>query len=379
MKKIGVLTTHPIQYQAPMHKKLDDMYDLDVYFSHNESKQEKKKSAFGVEFEWPKEILEGYSYSYLKNIAKNKSVSTFFGCNTPEIIKKIKENKYDAFIVHGWYTLSYWQAILACNYYHIPIMVRTDSTLNEFRPYFVKLLKKIFYRLLINRFDAFLSVGIKNKEYLIYYGADTERIFFSPHFVDATYFTPENIDNISRKKVIRLLFVGSLINIKRPLDIIYAASKLKNQDINLEINYVGSGNLTDKIVQEAKACQVQVNMIGFLNQNELIKEYMSNDIFILPSQEESWGLVVNEAMMVGIPVIATTGVGCAADLIVEGVTGELYNSGDIDQLARKISKISNNSNDYKQEDILKHIKTYSVDNCIVGVSEAVNVLSNNFK
>jgi hypothetical protein len=163
MIKIGILSTHPIQYQSPFHKRLSQIYDVDVYFSHEEKPIDRKKSVFGVEFEWPKEILDGFKSYFLDNHSNNRSVNTFFGTSTPEIIKLIKNSKYDLFIVHGWYTYSYWQAILACKFYKVPILVRNDSTLNEYRNWYVLFLKKIFYRFLMNSFDGFLTVG-KNTE-----------------------------------------------------------------------------------------------------------------------------------------------------------------------------------------------------------------------
>src|SRR5262249_54707414 len=157
------------------------------------------------------------------------NVSDYWGCDTPEIADVIAGERYDAFLVHGWYNRSYWQAIRACWRTGTPLMVRGDSQLPTPRGPLRRFLKRLLYRRFIPRFDAYLVVGQRSREYYRAYGADLERMYFVPHFVDNSYFARAAADLLPRRAELRprwgldsdavvYLFVGKFVTKKRPLD-----------------------------------------------------------------------------------------------------------------------------------------------------------------
>src|SRR4051794_11061050 len=127
--RLGVLTSHAVQYQAPWFRALAQALDLDVYFAHRQSAEEQARAGFGVAFEWDLDLLSGYRSQYLKNVAPQPDVNRYAGCDTPEISDIIRQGKFDAFIVVGWYLKSHWQAIRACRSAGVPVLVRGDSQL----------------------------------------------------------------------------------------------------------------------------------------------------------------------------------------------------------------------------------------------------------
>ena len=187
--RLGVLATHPIQYHAPLYRALAKRIDLEVYFAHQQTAQGQAKAGFGVAFEWDVPLLDGYSYQFLTNRAKNPDVSTFAGCNTPEVADIIARERFDAFLVNGWYNRSFWQAMRACWRTGTPLLVRGDSQLHTPRSSAKRLVKEVVYRAFIPRFDGYLVVGQRAKEYYLNYGARPERIHFVPHFVDNAFFS----------------------------------------------------------------------------------------------------------------------------------------------------------------------------------------------
>ena len=106
----------------------------------------------------------------------------FFGCDTPEIGAIIRENSFDVFVIFGWFLKSFWQAARACRQRGIPILVRGDSQLNTDRSSLKRAVKRITHRNALRQFDGFLSVGERNREYLMHYGISEERIFLRPAF-----------------------------------------------------------------------------------------------------------------------------------------------------------------------------------------------------
>jgi glycosyltransferase involved in cell wall biosynthesis len=114
---------------------------------------------------------------------------------------------------------------------------------------------------------------------------------------------------------------------------------LKARGIVVKLLIAGSGDLTEMLKEQAESLGVVVQFTGFLNQSEMWKAYLPADAFVLPSTSaETWGLVTNEAMLFGLPVIVSSQVGCAEDLVIEGKTGLTFNGG-AEELADAMIKL----------------------------------------
>lgn len=384
--RLGVLASHPIQYQAPLFRSLALHFDLAVYFAHRQTAEGQAQAGYGVTFDWDIDLLSGYSSQFLNNRANHPNVFSFGGCDTPEISEIIRAGKFDAFIVTGWYLKCYWQAIRACRRYGVPVLVRGDSQLGTQRSWLKRAGKKILYRWIMRQFDGFLYVGQRNLEYLRHYGARLDRCFFSPHFVDNEWFrsmsamTPEQRNEL--RQLMRaqpgefiLLSVGRLVEMKRPFDLLKAARILKDQGGRIRLVYVGAGSLESEIQQQARSLDVQVTMTGFKNQTELPRNYAVADLLILSSSSETWGLVVNEAMACGIPAVVSDAAGCVPDLIDEGVTGSSYPVGDVKALAVAIQKmLVRCGTDETKRALTARLERYSVQQATSGILSALETI-----
>ncbi|MDU6365065.1 MAG: glycosyltransferase family 4 protein [Clostridium sp.] len=133
-----------------------------------------------------------------------------------------------------------------------------------------------------------------------------------------------------------LMYTGRLIDIKNLDSIIRAISTLKKLDITLVV--VGGGDLEDRLNQLAAELNIKIIITGFIsNQEELFKHYFLADAFILSSLYEPWGLVVNEAMFAGLPVIVSSICGCSLDLVKNN--GYIINPYDLDDIKNKINRL----------------------------------------
>lgn len=336
--RIGYLVSHPIQYLAPLFRELARQSDLTVFYAHRQTAAGQADAGFGVAFDWDVDLLSGYESRFLVNVARQPSTDRYFGCDTPGIAEEIERGRFDAFVVPGWALRSYWQAVQACRRYGVPVLVRGDSQLGRQRRRTVRLAKEVVFPWLLRRFDGFLYVGQRNRNYLEHYGVPADRLFFSPHCVDNDAFAaasararaaaPPRPPGARR----RLLFVGKLIDRKRPADVIRAAARIADPPI--EVIFAGAGELESSLQEVAVDAGVVATFLGFQNQSGLPQVYASADVLILPSDGlETWGLVVNEAMACSIPAIVSDAVGCGPDLIEPGRTGAVFPLGDLDALA----------------------------------------------
>lgn len=393
--RIGILTSHPIQYQAPWFRALARKADVKVFFAHRQTPEEQGRAGFGVAFEWDVDLLSGYEHQFLKNVSSNPGTGTFRGCDTPEIIEIIRattqtdRESFDAFIVNGWQLKCYRQAAKACRAAGIPVLVRGDSHLQTPRSWAKRLAMEFTHRWLLKKFDGFLTVGQRNREYLVHFGARSDRIFFVPHFVDNDWFSVKAASDSGLSRELRkswgadegtivVLFVGKFQEVKRPQDILRALAKFAlesplNKKYRLLAVFVGGGVLEDALRAEAKELSVNLHFAGFKNQGELPACYAAADILVLPSVSETWGLVVNEAMACGLPAIVSDAVGCHPDLIENGHTGFVFPVGNTDALAAIISdflKLRVGCHDFLPA-LKEKSKSYSVATAVEGTILAV--------
>lgn len=343
--RLGVLATHPIQNHAPIFRELVRRCDLTVYFAHRQTPEGQARAGFGVAFDWDVDLLSGYPSLFLENRSRRPGTNRFFGCDTPEVDRLIGQGGFDAFLVSGWNVKSYWQAARACRRRGIPVLIRGDSQLSDTRRLPVRVVKKLVYPPMLRAFDGFCYVGQRNYQYLRHYGAPPDRLFFSPHCIDNDAFADaaasSRLEPASRStnKPWRLLFCGKLMGLKRTLDIVEAAAVLSAQGHPSEVVFAGSGEMLEPLRQRAGALGVRSEFLGFRNQSQLPAIYAAADILILPSERETWGLVVNEAMACGIPAAISNAVGCGPDLIEPGRTGATFPVGDIAALAEGVRSI----------------------------------------
>ena len=101
--RLAIVTSHPIQYYAPWFKYLSSLLDLHVFYMFKSKEQGLKDNEFGVSFNWDIDLLEGYKYTFLKNVSKSPNVNKFNGCDIPSIKKEIKAGDFDSVLVLGWY------------------------------------------------------------------------------------------------------------------------------------------------------------------------------------------------------------------------------------------------------------------------------------
>lgn len=374
--RIGFLVSHPIQYFAPLFRELAKQCDLTVFYAHRQTAEQQARAGFDVAFEWDVDLLSGYHSKFLRNVARTPSTDRFFGCDTPEIAGEIAGGSFDGFVVPGWALRAYWQAVHACRRAGVPVFVRGDSQLVGPRSGAVRLAKAVAFRGVLRRFDGFLYVGQRNREYLQHYGAPSQRLFFSPHCVDNDAFRAAS--EATRRTLTparRVLFVGKLIERKRPFDLLQAAARLAAEGRPVDVAFAGSGDQQDALAAAAAASGVRAHFHGFVNQSELPGIYAAADVIVLPSDgRETWGLVVNEAMACGVPAVVSDAVGCGPDLVEPGVTGAVFPLGNVAALADGIGKVLALDRARTRQALAERMETYSPARAAQGIAGAASAL-----
>jgi glycosyltransferase involved in cell wall biosynthesis len=387
--RVAIVTTHPIQYQAPWFRALAACPELDptVFYCYQATPADQARAGFGVEFNWDTPLLEGYRYQVLKNRGWQQPFG-FFAFDTPDIKRILAQERYHAVLVNGWNYKSAWQTIFACRKLRIPVMVRGDSQLTSPRGWLKRLVKHPVYRSFIPRFNACLAVGTRSRDYYLHYGARRDRIFLVPHVIDENWFREHAERLASCRSQLRrqwqlpaekivLLWAAKFIPQKRPLDFLLALEAAARAGAPVHGLMVGDGPLRAESEAFARQRQVPVTFTGFLNQSEIVKSYVACDMLVLCSDGgETWGLVVNEAMVCGRPCIVSDKVGCGPDLITPG-TGAVYPLGDVQRLAALMSEFAAEPARVRSMGVAaaQKITEYSTDVAVQGVLKAVHAVT----
>lgn len=380
---IAIVATHPIQYQVPWFDALSRLpgVRLKVYYALLPDNAQ-QGIGFGTPFKWDIPMLEGYEWEALPNAARNPSLRGFFASSTPSIRAVLLKNRPDVVILTGWNALPLLQALRACVVLRIPRIVRGESNALRTRARWVRLIHRMF----LSRYDAFLAIGKANREFYLTNGIDPTRIFACSYFVDNRRIRKGFGNSLAKRAALRakwgipagkfcFLYVGKLEPKKRILDLLNALQTATRSADDLHLLVVGSGELAEEARRQSDGSRLPVSYAGFLNQTELPEAYAAGDCLVLPSDYgETWGLVVNEAMVCGLPAIVSDRVGCGPDLIEQGITGAVFPFGEVDALAACLVEMAADRANARAMGTRaeQRIGYYSVEQAVAGTMQAVD-------
>jgi glycosyltransferase involved in cell wall biosynthesis len=203
--------------------------------------------------------------------------------------------------------------------------MRGESNLLVERPFWIRAAKRYGIAPLLRRLGGALAIGSLNREFYRHCGVPEERIFLAPYTVDNGFFQQNAGQSREQAAALReqfgvepddlvVLFAAKLIPVKGCADLIRAFAARPREKTTLVI--AGEGPLRRELVDlAARFPDRSVRFVGFMNQSQMPAVYALGDVFVIPSNQESWGLAVNEAMNLACPIIASDQVGCAPDLV----------------------------------------------------------------
>lgn len=375
--KLAIVTTHPIQYNAPWFKLLAARPGIIVkvfYTWEQSNRNEKFDPGFGKVVSWDIPLLDGYDYTFVKNTSANPGSHHYKGIVNPTLNNEIESWGAEAVLVFGWPFKSH----LACLRYfksRIPVLFRGDSTLLGEQGGIKKIMRRLFLRYVYSYIDYALYVGTHNKEYYLAHGLKEKQLVFVPHAVDNDRFVKNYIQYAAdaaswrkelgiRQRDFVVLFAGKINRNKNPYFLLSLAEKLKDERLKFVI--VGNGELLEDV--RNRATDKRVIFIDFQNQSKMPVVYNLADVYVIPSYSETWGLAINEAIASGKPVIATSKAGGAVDLIKNNVNGIVVDPGDINAAAIYVQQLLNGAPHPEKDGInMSILETYSYANIVKNV------------
>lgn len=377
---LAVFTSHFIQYQAPLWRALAQRpeIDLKVYFLSDHGRRPGFDPQFGQTFQWDIPLDDGYQWELLPGAA-GASPGSWRQRLALAPARLVLQGVADVYWRSDYNSLGAVAFFYACLVKKAPVLYRGETTLeheNNSRAW----LKRIILTPVFRRCVYALAIGQRATVYARSLGVPPQRINFCPYHVDSPYWEAAARIWLPRRKELRrnlglpedqpvILFCSKIIEKKRPLDLAKAMCKLA-QHRAVSLLVVGTGKQLEEMKTLVDQCpKLTSHFAGFVNQSRLPEMYAAADILSLPSGgDETWGLVVNEAMHSGCVPVVSERVGCAPDLVED--IGEVHPVGNIDAMVSALSRVLDEL-PQRKACIPPRIAQYSLDRAVDAIVAAV--------
>lgn len=385
--RIAVVNSHPIQYFAPLYACLnrDNGLELTALYCSDIGLRGDVDPSFKQILKWDVDLLSGYRAVFLGKRASKRVLNGFWSLIVPEIWSEIRSGRYDVVWLHGYSYAAHLVAFLAAKSKGLPIFMRGETHLGLSRSGWKQRMHNLLFSRAFRSVDALLAIGTANRQYYRALGVPDSKIFDVPYTVDndriiaAASLTQEERNavrvrfGLSINKPV-VLYASKFMRRKHPDDLIRAAALLRDRGYDFSVLMVGSGEMDAELrtlVQKLGLTNVVFG--GFINQAELPRVYAAGDVFVLPAENEPWGLIVNEVMCAGIPVVVSDEVGCVPDLVKDGINGYHMKAGSPQSLADALERLL--ADPGRRADMgrksLAMIRNWGYEQCRVGLLKAL--------
>ncbi|MEA4894589.1 MAG: glycosyltransferase family 4 protein [Oscillospiraceae bacterium] len=370
MKNLIFFSIYPTPYRDPV------MYN----FAHLE------RDKYHVDFVYYHAYDIGHSYQDIDLPEKNFTVLKYaeyrqcFRC-IREIWNILSQKKYDLILIPGHSRMPSIAALIIASWKKIPILYSSDEIADGKMSIFKKHRRHILTRTIIKIAAAFFVPGLASKKYFCERGARESSIFLGSYCLDVDALYKEALEQSSSVPELRkslsaapddvlFMYAGRYLPVRDVLTLVKAFHKVRGCRENIKLLLIGSGDDREKVLEYISANRVQdVLFSDFIKLHEIGRYYLASDVYVLPSIFEHYSLACVHAAVCGLPIITTVNVGVNPDIIINGESGHIIPSQDVDCLAAAMTDCIINSSRLKDMGKLAH------DNAMkLNVSWATNEL-----
>lgn len=337
--RIAVIYNMVIPYQVPVFERLAQQPGVELLVVYETGIEPNRKWQRPLDLPYHHVVLESWSLdlAWLAVGSGTRLRSDIYVHVPKHALRALVEFAPDAVVASGG---TIWAspanlAALAARGRHGWAFVPRWETHSRSRPTVPRRLADPWVRRFFRLADAWLAVGSRSEADLVRMGADRSRMFRWPLVSMSTEQVVREHPPLAHGGEPRYLFVGQLIERKGIEELLAAFGRVGAGELWI----AGDGPLRP-LVDEAAARNRRIRVHGHLDWEEIADLYRTADVVVFPSRYETWGMVVNEALVHGLPIVTTSEVGAAADLVEPDVTGLVVSPGDADTLAAAMREVA---------------------------------------
>jgi glycosyltransferase involved in cell wall biosynthesis len=350
-----IFETHPVPYHAQVYRALsrDFRVPLAVLYGSDFSVAGYHDREFASNISWDCDLLSGYESHFLSRTSKGgaRTYEDVSGKGLAHIADNIRPS---VAMVLGYFHRLDRHALHYSWARGIPVMFRGETSDDAHRRSPLRsLARDTVLRTIYKRCAKLLYVGKPARDHYIRLGCGESALRFSPYCVDESNFASDESFRVESRSSVRgelgiaedtvvLIFSGKL-TARKGVDLLFNAlmkltSALREK---IEVLFVGDGIMRSELEAQFSVPRgIRAHFVGFQNQTRLSKFYHASDVLILPSRiAETWGVVVNEALLHGLACVTSDAVGSHQDLVLPGVSGEVHTADEVHSLSEAITRV----------------------------------------
>lgn len=362
--KLCIVTNIPVPYRIPIYEIISNYYGenfLVIYCAKSESNRKWKLDNFN------------FNYIFLKENVKAKKDGFNYVHNNLDIFKELNKFNPDIIITTGFNPTHLYAWFYSKLFFkkHIPM---TDGWLYSEKD--LSLTHKMIRKIVFKTSSSFIGASKNSIELFESYGIKKEKIFQSHLCIDNDRF--KNSINFHHRKY-HIMFSGQFTDRKIPFFFCDILKELSKRINNLKVLILGSGPLEKEFFKKLDSFKIDYDYPGFVSQEELPKFYSNSKLFLFTTKLDAWGVVVNEAMASGTPVISTPYAGVINDLVLDSKNGYILDI-DVNKWADKIEIILSDEKLWNKlsSNGVERVQEFNFENAAKGILDASKYSLGNF-
>ena len=355
--KTVLLTNMPAPYRIPMHTKVSEKFNDDFLVIYS-SKAESNRS-------WDLDSIK-FNHIYLKENVKLKNDGYNYVHNNLDVFKHLREFKPDVVITTSYNPthLYAWFYALVFRKKHIPM---TDGWAGGERK--LSSVHRFVRKVVFKTSKAFIGASKNSLELFKSYGVKEEKLFQSHLCIDNNLFSNEKS---FEDREYDLMFSGRITEWKGALFFAEIAKKVALKIPNLKVLIIGDGPLREDLLKELEEANIDYHYAGFISQKELPQYYSNARLFLFTTKLDAWGVVVNESMAAGTPVVTTPFAGVINDLVIHEENGYILDM-ESSKWAENTTTLLLDTDKWRSfsENSKTKVSTFNTDNSTKGFIDAI--------
>jgi glycosyltransferase involved in cell wall biosynthesis len=350
--RLGAFAPSPVYYRSGLYRRVaaDPRIEFTAIFSSSAGVRP-GDLGYGEDVAFDADALSGFESVFLRKADRTESTGAFMSLFDTDVITEVTRRRFDALWLHGYYSATHLMAATTQLALGRKLLIREEQTLLSPRPMWKRTLKHVLLQGLL-RCSYGLYIGANNRRWFTHHGLAAHRAFHVPFCVDNDRFSDEARRLGGCASELRaglgvgdasgpLILTVSRFAANKRIPVILDAFRRVRAESPCVLVLVGAGPAEADLREYVRRHSIpDVVFAGFLNQSAISRAYAAADLFVLASGwNETWGLVVNEAMSFGLPIVVSDRVGCAADLVFHGRNGFVFENGRSVELAGYLSRL----------------------------------------
>ena len=376
--RVAIVAPGLAPYRIPVLNRLNDLpgVSITVLLGHTHA----SKDYVPYIWNFPYLQFQSFDVPYDNGLVGDTRLVT-----SPGLLAHIARSPYDLVVALGWTMPNTFLVWMLRKWTGRPVALWDDSIPHPPSAFKQRIMP--FIKRYIGSFDSYLLASSWSMDYFASLGAARARMVHFPLVTDNDFFARGAATLRAQRHALKqgfniqtshvILFVGRFIPVKGIPILFEAFERVAAQNEDVSLLLVGRGSLEEEMCarREASSARERIFIQPFASQQDLPKFYAVADLFVLPSFYETFGAVVVEAMASGLPVVTTSSVGAAADLVRDGENGRVVKPGDSDALASAISQILNNDALRQQMSTCasSRVSNWNIDAAVKGLLDCIQM------